>query len=120
MRVSMICPFLLGPGRETLRTLGNEDTELKVTKYLLGVLIQNNSQGDFPGGPVVETPRLPCKDTVDIGSVPGWGIDIPRAVWCGQKNKLKIMKFNKSLFRSRSFALSLLLQARASYQNCPL
>ena len=75
---------------------------------------------DFPGGPVVETPRLPCKDTADMGSVPGWGIDIPHSVWCGRKNKLKIMKFNKSLFRSWPFELSLLLQATASYQNCPL
>ena len=81
---------------------------------------------DIPGGPVVETPCLPCEDTADMGSVPGWGIDIPCAVWCGQKNKLKIMKFNKSLVRSWPFMLRMYtwggsrLQARASYQNCSL
>ena len=77
MRVSMICPFLLGPGRETLRTLGNEDTELKVTKYLLGVLIQNNSQGDFPGGPVVKNAP---SDAGDAGSIPRQGNKIPHAM----------------------------------------
>ena len=42
--------------------------------------------GEFPGGPVVKTPRSHCRGP---GSTPGWGAKIPRAVRCGQKKKKK-------------------------------
>ena len=35
---------------------------------------QNQHTGDFPDGPVVKNP--PCKSG-DIGSIPGWGPNIP-------------------------------------------
>ena len=34
-------------------------------------------QRDFPGGPVVK--NLPC-NAEDLGSIPGWGTKIPRAM----------------------------------------
>ena len=35
-----------------------------------------NQSGDFPGGLVVN--NLPC-NTGDVGSIPGWGTNIPHA-----------------------------------------
>ena len=39
---------------------------------------------EFPGGPVVRTPRSHCRG---LGSIPGQGTKIPQAAWCGQINK---------------------------------
>ena len=37
---------------------------------------------DLPGGPVV---RVCAFTAMGTGSVPGWGTEIPHAVWCGQR-----------------------------------
>ena len=50
---------------------------------------------EFSGGPVVRTRCFPCSG---LDLVPGWGTDIPQAVWCGQKKK------NRSLFHCESQA----------------
>ena len=39
-------------------------------------------RSDLPGGPVVRACAFTAKGT---GSVPGWGTEIPHAVWCGQR-----------------------------------
>ena len=45
---------------------------------------QNQHTGDFPDGPVVKNP--PC-NSGDIGSIPGWGPNIPRGA-------TKLMHYN--------------------------
>ena len=58
-----------------------EKTEEK-TKHKLGMLFLK--MRDFPGGPVVKTPRFHCRG---CGSIPGWGTNILHtASRRGQKN----------------------------------
>ena len=38
---------------------------------------------DFSGGPVVKTPS---SNAEDVGSIPGWGTNIPHATRCDQIN----------------------------------
>ena len=38
---------------------------------------------EFPSGPVVRTPHFFTAE--EAGSIPGWGTQIPQAVWHGQK-----------------------------------
>ena len=40
--------------------------------------------GNFPGSPVVKTPRFTAGGA---GSISGWGMEIPHAACCGQKKK---------------------------------
>ena len=46
--------------------------------------LKNNTNWEFPGGPVVRTRAFNAKDT---GSIPGWGTKIQQAVRCGQEIK---------------------------------
>ena len=41
---------------------------------------------DFLGGPVVKTLHSQCRGT---GSIPGEGIKIPQASWCGLRERKK-------------------------------
>ena len=45
--------------------------------------IENDRLGDFPGGPVVQNAP---SNTGDIGLIPGWGTNIPHAVWHNHEN----------------------------------
>ena len=44
------------------------------------------SFGEVPGGPGSMTLQFHCED---LGSIPGWGTQIPPAVQCNQKKKKK-------------------------------
>ena len=59
---------------------------------------------EFPGSPVVGTPRNDSGNSLAVqwlelraftaegpGSIPSWGTGIPQAMWCGQKNQKKTM-----------------------------
>ena len=46
---------------------------------------------EFPGGPVVKTEHFHCHS---LGSIPGRGTNVPKAVQCAQKRKIS----NLSLF----------------------
>ena len=50
---------------------------------LVFFLKKKKEKEDFPGGPVVKTPRSQCRGH---GFNPWWG-KIPHAMWCGQKKK---------------------------------
>ena len=55
------------------------------------------SKWDFPGGPLVKTS---LSNAGDVGSIPGWGIKIPRASWPKHQNikqKQYWNKFNEDL-----------------------
>ena len=47
---------------------------------IFNLKIQSKSApgGDFPGGPVVKTPRFHCRGA---GLIPGQGTGIPHAMW---------------------------------------
>ena len=47
---------------------------------------------EFPGGPVVRTPRFHCRGP---GLLPGRATKIPKATWRGQKKKKK-KKFSQN------------------------
>jgi len=42
------------------------------------MLIKSGMDGKFPGGP----------NSSGLGSIPGWGTEIPQATWCGQKKRM--------------------------------
>ena len=44
---------------------------------------------EFPGSPVVRTPRTPCFHCRGPGLIPGQGTKVPHDVWHGQKKKKK-------------------------------
>ena len=46
--------------------------------------------GDFPGGPVVNTPPFNAEGK---GLIPGQGIKVPHVTWYGQKIKIKFCCF---------------------------
>ena len=66
--------------------------ELCVHAYTLYILINYfikiNSWWDFPGSPVIRTQYFHCGGP---GSVPGWGIKIPQAMW-QKKEKPQILR----------------------------
>ena len=37
---------------------------------------------------MVQRLRLLISDAGNVGSIPGWGSEIPQAAWCGQKVKV--------------------------------
>ena len=47
---------------------------------------------DFPGGPVVRTLCFHCRG---MGSIPGWGIKILQAMWCGQNKVTPLLETYK-------------------------
>ena len=52
---------------------------------------QNSKNWEFPGGPVVRTPR--CLTAEGLGLIPGQGAKIPQAMWPTKPPKTK----NKNL-----------------------
>ena len=51
------------------------------------MLIKSGMDGKFPGGP----------NSSGLGSIPGWGTEIPQATWCGQKKRMdNKMQYNYS------------------------
>ena len=58
----------------------------------LGSLEESTFFWDFPGGPVV---KIQPSNAGGMGSIPGWGIKIPHAAWCGQNIKKKEKKEKK-------------------------
>ena len=51
--------------------------------------------GEFPGGLVVRIPGFHCHG---LGSIPGWGTEIPQDMWCGQKKKKSRHPINVNVF----------------------
>ena len=52
--------------------------------FALTFIFKKHCIWEFPGGPVVRTPRFHFRG---MGSIPGWGTKIPQAAQYGQKQK---------------------------------
>ena len=74
---------------------GINNTQVKMDEYFLQKIPNNKyKMKDFPGGPVVRTLRSQCRSP---GLIPGWGIKILQAAWCGQIHKRRMNERNKKL-----------------------
>ena len=54
------------------------------------LVLSQEATGDFPGGPVVQTPSFHCWG---LGSIPDWGPRIPQATHHGEKKKVVSRRF---------------------------
>ena len=55
--------------------------------------LSTHARRDYPGGPVVKTPRVHFGDAGGVGLIPGQRTKIPHAAWWGKNNNYN--KFKK-------------------------
>ena len=78
-----------------LLMMGNYWGDVEDVSFLyifVTVLLKRSLCWEFPGSLVVRTRCFHCRGP---GSIPGRGIKIPQATWCGQKKKKKKKKKKK-------------------------